>query len=389
MWNTTGLAVGLSIGVPCVVAVAVFMAFWFRQKKKYRQDLEGPGNRNDDDVAVDLDLDHIVDSPKETKARNKIIPGIDMNYDSDHSSAFNDNNNNNNNNISNKSKSNVLPEVLLKQGDIAVRKSSKIMGLKLVSRDDRNSTPPSKILSSSNHSINMLTKKQSDENYKHFYESVIPLFTEETGSPAIENSSLSEPVNQPQALKENLSHSSMDLTKLLREDSSRFPDSRVTSIMMLGDSPLKSSKVKSSLSSTHSATGAHDTTDPFSTPRQKNSSSSQHPSPGIRDKLDIHALINDETASLNDSFGVLEQGIRQSHHHNHNDDSDDDYEGLVVDDENESKNIYISGLREASPSGHIHRRGASVDKKKISEAELAQQNYQKSRKEWLNTYRPH
>lgn len=373
MLNVTGLAVGLSIGIPTFLGALVFIGFWMRQNRKYREDLEEPGNSNDD-PAVDLDLDHLVDSPKENKTRISDVAELDSTL-----SPANET---------------VLPNVVLKNGDTAIRKKSKIMGLKLVPRDERQSSSP-RNLTPSNNSVNKLSKKQSDDNYKTFYESVIPLFTEENGSSVIEKSSVNETVNPPNAIKTNSSHSSMDLTKLLYEDSSRFPDSRITSSLP-GESPLRNSRMKSSLSSMHSSSEPKDMTDPFNTPRQKESLSSPLKYSGTGKRLD---LSEDKQGSDSDSesLQILNNIHKRRSHakvHGYSDDDHDDDDDDEIDNGDEiSESDILSSDNDYNNTnksyGKVHRRGVSLDRMGESETDIALQNYQNNRKEWLNSYRPH
>lgn len=370
MVNATGLAVGLSVGLPALLGVLVFIAFWFRQRKKYRQDLEEPGNSNDD-PAIDLDLDHLVDSPKENKIKHPDHADID--------STLNGKN------------ETVLPNVVLINGDTTIRKKSKIMGLKLIPREEDNQNSSHKNLVSTNNSVNRLLKGQSDDNFKTFYESVIPLFTEETESSTTEKHSLGEGVNPPNIIKTNSSHSSMDLTKLLYEDTSRFPDSKIAS-SLLGDSPLRNGRVKSSLSSMHSISEPKDLTDPFNTPRQKESLGSPLQYSGARKRLDLHS--SEDKQSDNESIEILNNIHKRRSHvnvHEYSDQISGDVDGyndsINESDIISSENDYSTNLNNSN--NYVHRRGVSLDRKGESEADVALQNYQNNRKEWLNNYRPH
>lgn len=271
MYSTTGLAVGMAIGVPAAVFIVVFLGFWYRQKMKYKDDIKTHGI-DDYDEMNDLDLDHMIDTPRESHAKDFSTDHLITN---DHTknnttSTSNTNSNESNDELINDSeielekdsnkhskKSSTLfgggDGVLIRNGSYAIRKESKIMGLRMISKDiDDSKQPKYKVKNDGRFVSNdTLASKNSDKNYKMFYESVIPVFpgTNENGSSSsVPNSSS---INQKQndlvadgsdPLKTPIKHASMmsrntqsqsnaELYKMLQDDSPFYPKQRASSPM--------------------------------------------------------------------------------------------------------------------------------------------------------------
>lgn len=384
MYSTTGLTVGLAIGIPTFVFLAVISAFWYRQRLRYKRDLREHENIEDYDEVNDLDMDHIIDTPKESHLKDFSTdelagprePGARAEQQQDGDT-----------------------DVVIKHGSYSIRKNSKIMGLRLISVDGGSApAPPSKhsqrVLS---RSIDELSKQQTeskDKNYKAFYESMLPVFADEAGGYA---SSLNETgeakPNAPLTPTKDAhnSTSSMHLYKLLQEDSPMYPNSRITSAIA-GDSPLRSrnslAQLNGSSASTNVSTAARSDArhgNVFDSPKQPSDYRiSPFDTPPRGKALDL----GDKLEASGRTQESPDEDTGQDYHHHH---SKDDSQDLVFDassaSHHESGSETTSAVQTSPTRLGTHRRFNSGDSRVMIESDRAEENYNKNRREWLESYR--
>lgn len=377
MYSTTGLAVGMAIGVPSAVFISVFLIFWYRQKFKYKKDLQEDGNVEYDDVN-DLDLDNIIDSPKESHAKD--FSTDDLGYINTDGELTNGSD---------------KPEVVIKHGDYSFRKKSKIMGLRMIN----NSEPTTSSNQSNGNSATRnglstkkISKEQSDNNYKAYYESMLPIFDEDVKSPANVNelSDLSTPTtplkNNKLKTGQNSSHSSMDLYKLLQEDSSKYPGSRLPS-GVLGESPLRflknnnqSSSSSSSLKMEHTKpqstninNKAENIHKEFESPQTgRNSYLSPFATPPASKRLNLNNKYDDTTSLEESSFDHIPYHSRNK--------------SVEINDSTLGSTNEVE-LDDSPIRYNLHRRENSGDSRMMVEIDRAEESHNQRRKEWLDSYR--
>jgi hypothetical protein len=371
MYSTTGLAVGLAIGVPTFVFITVVVAFWYRQKVKYKKDLEEHQDIDDYDEVNDLDLDNIINSPNDNHIKD--FSTQDLKNQSEKNTDLEG---------IGSDESNDQPEVIIKHGSYSFRKKSKIMGLRMINQDsaDDLKQPPSKnSIQKSASPERGISKQQSDHNYKAYYESMLPIFDGDDRSSSNVND-LNE-LNAPSTpLKNNKlrsgqtsSQSSMDLYKLLQEDSSMYPGTRIPSVMLI-ESPLRYTKIKSQ-SSSSLKTSINNHKD-FESPQTqgRNSYISPFDTPPSGKRLDLN--------DAHDSLSIEDDAA---------------FENIPQHTRNKSVEIYDHTLdtnEEADSPTHnsltgtnLHRRLNSGDSRMIVEDDMAEETYNQSRREWLDSYR--
>lgn len=207
---------------------------------------------DDYDEINDLDLDNMMASPRKQRQRHyskERTPVDDEDSGSRNSESRRDINSNRR---SYESEGNRFDEVngefVIKNGNYNIRKTSKIMGLRLVSKNNEGGNKNSNGVETPGSKLSLATK--NDNNFKTYYESMIPVFdgnthAEESSSTFNEKDLKMNPAMTPSKVNNHQSHSSMDLYKLLQEDSPIFPRAMVNS-SSLGDftSPLKKAVIK-------------------------------------------------------------------------------------------------------------------------------------------------
>lgn len=393
MYSTTGLAVGMAIGVPTLVFILVTAGFWYRQKLKYKKDLEGNGQ--DEDDALDLDLDHIIDTPKESHIKDfstdDLVKRVDAkNVDVD------------NNDLNDREPDGP---VVIRAGDRSFRKSSKIMGLRLLNKDEHDKLqklPPNKRNTiGKNYSPSKLSQQQSTENFKAFYQSMIPVLPDETlnsgntskhaSSASLGGESMNESnniFNNPTTPMKNgnvTSQSNNDLYKLLQDDTPMNPK-------VLGEIPLRYSKLQSptpsisqqgskgsSIHNDDDYNGAHEL-DHFDTPvKQANLYTSPFDTPPSNKRFQLQNM---------DFDSENEQDFEGK--------PDDEDESDIKED-SETNEIMIDHFNDSIPQSleyessstrtNFHRRLNSNDSHLIIEVDRAEEKYNQKRREWLDSYR--
>ena len=418
MYSTTGLAVGMAIGVPAFVFIVVFVVFWYRQKLKYKADIKQHNGIDDYDEVNDLDLDHMIDTPKESHIKD--FSTDQLVADGDQRAATGD---------SGVDSTVTGNGVLIKNGSYSIRKESKIMGLRIVPKDKRHpgpAAPPRPIGTTSNSSSNIptplgdshresstnsnpsgsraysdlrgQTPVDNDNNYKVYYESVIPVLPGSgleqrvSGSfdgPDSRVNAPNTPMKSGNSLARNSNHSSADFYKMLQEDSPFYPRSRIPS-SILGETPLRKSSVPNMASSadlakTHRDQQQHQqqlfhspsqsTTaevSPFDTPpartrvserlQRENSTTCDHPT----------------TSSAHDADHVKDTASNLFDHTMDSIDKSD-----ADDASNNNSALESSPLRK-----NVHRRINSAESRMILDGnDAAEESYNMKRKEWLDMYR--
>lgn len=456
MYSTTGLAVGMAIGVPAFVFIVVFIAFWYRQKLRYKKDLRAHDGAEDYDEVNDLDLDHIIDTPKESHIKD---------FSSDN--LVSDDKNNNNINIddddddsnNNKSDSNLKRHnslfgengVIIKNGNYSIRKESKIMGLRMISKDiDNNNNNNSRqknfiSLNGQKNSNNSNKQRNEESNYKLYYESVIPVLPSAStlnnnGSAySIDKEDMSmNPPKTPMKLNHNNSSSTNnnsssrasnnELYKMLQDDSPFYPKSRITSttipetpfsklshhnssaslaemmkqskqqVEQVFNSPANSTaNVNSSSSNSNSIHNSNHNAiiSPFDTPPAIKNKNSRMASRSIDDDNDDAELtdINHANQTLDTDnvkrniTNVFNQSIDYS------DDDGHDSEIPHRHGDYESSESFNSGnnpeLENSPIKKNLHRRINSAESRIILDenTNAAENSYNLKRKEWLDIYK--
>lgn len=374
MYSTTGLAVGLAIGIPTVVVVVVLMAFWYRQKINYKNDVRKHDAAEDYDELNDLDLDHIIDSPKDTHQRE---------ISDDSVNDF------------------EQPGFTIKHGNYSIKKESKIMGLRMISKEQRDSlsnfnnnsnsdknvkngndsTDASKIRLSSNMIDSNKSSDKLSTNYKVFYESMIPVLPDTVGSSSsFNNTSIDEliPPKTPVKLSKgfesrsgsgvrNSSHSNTDLYKLLQDDSPMYPrNSRLSSNLQQSKEipQYDSNKNFKKPGKVNNMDIDSDTDTPtFESPSRKNDDNFLSP---------FDTPPSNKIVSLNDTNNSQNSSLKSP-----------------------SKDLFpveaesTSVLDHSPLKNNMHRRINSVESKIIVENDTAEESRNIKRKEWLDTYRKH
>lgn len=370
MYSTTGLAVGMAIGVPTAVFISVFLIFWYRQKAKYKKDLQEEGNVEYDDVN-DLDLDNIIDTPKESHVKNFSTDNLGFTNVDGEMDGFDN------------------PDVVIKHAGYSFRKKSKIMGLRMINNEESNND----LKQSNRRSVKpngKISKEQSDNNYKVYYESMLPIFDEDDKSSTKANeatdiSAPNTPLKNHKLKTGHSSQSSMDLYKLLQEDSSMYPGTRLPS-GMLGESPLRFFKQQNQ-SSTSSLKTQLTKPQYINTTKktEKIDKESESPQAGNGSYLSPFDTPPTSSKRLNlinsyEDKSTIED-LAFDHIPNHTRNKSVEIYDTTINTDDELK------LDDSPIKNILHKRGNSGDSRMILETDNAEENYNQRRKEWLDSYR--
>lgn len=411
MYSTTGLAVGMAIGVPTFVFIVVFVVFWYRQKLKYKKDLRQHNGIEDYDEVNDLDLDHMIDTPKESHIKDFSTDELVQDGGNERSGRVPE---------ASAHVSSVLggEGVLIKNGSYSIRKESKIMGLRIIPKDrninNKNNSKGNGKTNSNESNINGVASKPStfsisrqhsdltpvvdfdnDKNYKAYYESVIPVLPGSSldnrtsistdGQDASKANTPNTPVKLGSTLGRNSNHSSVEFYKMLQDDSPFYPRSRVTS-GVIGETPLRRSNVPNTPTpvaddNTKTQTSAdqffhspiHSTTaevSPFDTPPTRNK---------------ISERLEREDSSID--FDHPTEST--AHDADHVKDSNTNLFEHTINSINETDGDENSALESSPLRKNVHRRINSAESRIIldSNTNAAEESYNIKRKEWLDMYR--
>lgn len=353
MYNSTGLAVGLAIGIPAFLVIIVITIFWYRQKLNYKRDIKQHSDIDDYDEANDLDLDNMVESPKVKNTEHYLNNDSGLQID-DHNEASPDG-------------------VIIRNGSYSVRKDSKIMGLRMISQ--------------SHSKLNSNTLKNNNDQtstYKTYYASMIPVLPDSTVENGLASSAGSEDkgIDQPRTpikggnLGRNSTQSSIGLYKMLQDDSPMYPKSRVTSIAPAGSASnihsLNESSTKNISSRLHSSK-IFDSSSSISqaedkklrSPQMHDDYASPFDTPPSKMALDLTEDFSTDDVKSN-SNGVFENSFHPSEEY----------------DKDNQQIIENSPVRQ-----HIHKRMNSAESKIMLDDDTAEESYNMKRREWLGMYK--
>ena len=419
----------MAIGVPTFVFVVVFVIFWYRQKLKYKADLKQHNGIDDYDEVNDLDLDHMIDTPKESHVKD--FSTDELVADGGQRAVTGD---------SGVDSGVAGSGVLIKNGRYSIRKESKIMGLRIVPKNQREPAPPRPIHtgttsnSNSNSNSNIATPLEdthrdlstnsnpsgsraysdlrghtpvdNDNNYKVYYESVIPVLPgsgleqRASGSFDGQDSAVNAP-NTPMkggnSFARNSNHSGTEFYKMLQEDSPFYPRSRITSFNP-GETPLR----KSSVPNVASSVNSHDFSKTHRSQQQQQQQQQQQlfHSPSQSSTAEVSPFDTppartrvSERLEREDSTTTFDHPTSSSAHDaDHVKDTasnlfDHAMDSIDQSDADDTSN-HNSALESSPLRKNMHRRINSAESRIILDGkDTAEENYNIKRKEWLDMYR--
>lgn len=413
MLNTTGLAVGMAIGVPALVFALVAGGFYYRQKLRYQRELEHGVGADEIDEVNDLDLDNIIVTPRDTHVKNfskeDSTSAVDIEMDDDDQSGSED--------LNGMRDLRAKRPVTISAGGLTIQKSSKVMGLRMVDKRRSTHTLGSQLNNNTNTNTNSptkLTEKQSTENYKAYYQSMIPVFPDDdhgsTPSQSINASSasLSDMIkeklpgsfssNAPSTPKKTLrrprtattpSSASVDLYRLLEDDTPMNPKSRIASAVFGGDTPLRRSQadLQQQLHSSQNSFRDNAPDRPTTSPSE-NTPSTEFESPK---HVKLDSLVSPfDTPPQNDKirYDVNSENYQYGHTPGFNMDAQVGKNSSAQFDDMDDGSTHDHASFDKSPSrSNVHKRVSSNGSRIMVDDDLAEQTYNEKRRQWLDSYK--